>query len=149
MFRLNFLIFSELSEKKLNPVTKWPRTRLNQAFRHYMHDFGSFSNISIFLSFPRRFRQHANGDFIGNWFLAPEILKIPMEHIRVKNTVVYHRLSDVRLSAFANFRQHPQIVRFRKFLGNYTLFRHFFCKNRKFCYFSACFLCWLGLLCQI
>ena len=57
------------------------------------------------------------------------------------NTVVYHRLSDVRLSAFANFRQHPQIVRFRKFLGNYTLFRHFFCKNRKFCYFSACFLC--------
>ena len=40
--------------------------------------------------------------------------------------MVYHRLSDVRLSAFANFRQHPQIVRFRKFLGNYTLFRHFF-----------------------
>ena len=65
----------------------------------------------------------------------------------IKYTVVYHRLSDVRLSAFENFRQHPQIVRFGKFLGNYSLFRHFFCKNRKFCYFSACF--YVDLVCCV
>ena len=59
-----------------------------------------------------------------------------------------HRLSDVRLSSFTNLRQHPQIVRFGKFSGKYSLFGHFFfVKTENFTTFQLVF--YVNLVCCI